>query len=55
MNRFQIYDDFGVIRTFFSRIEATNFISNKPEFKLVTLPKEKKLSLNFDELGECLL
>lgn len=55
MNRFQIHDDFGMIRTFSTRIEATNFISNKPEFKLVVIPKEKIPTLNFDELGECLL
>lgn len=55
MKRFQIHDDLGIIRAFDTKSDALNWLKERPEFHLVTLPKEKIEPMNFDDLGDCLL
>lgn len=54
MNRFQLHDEFGIIRIFNAKLDALNWQLTRPELKLVVIPKPKPTPLNFDNLGECL-
>lgn len=51
--RYIVYDDFGDLRSFYSRKEAEWFCENKPEFHIRVLPKPKEVSL-IDLVGEAL-
>lgn len=55
MKRFKIHDEFGAIRAFDTKVDALNWLATRPELHLVIQPKEKKIPINLDGLGECLL
>lgn len=51
--RYIVYDDFGDLRSFYSRKEAKWFCENKPEFNIRVLEKPKEIPLN-ELVGDCL-
>lgn len=51
--RYVVYDDFGDLRSFYSRKEAKWFCENKPEFNIRVLDKPIETPL-IDLVGECL-
>ena len=53
MHRFQLHDEFGIIRGFHNKQDALNWKLTRPELKLIIMPKPPPL--NFDNLGDCLL
>lgn len=54
LNRFQLHDEFGVIRAFSVKLNALNWKLTRPELKLVTIPKPKPIPFNFNDYEECL-
>jgi len=54
LNRFQLHDEFGVIRAFSVKLDALNWKLTRPELKLVTIPKPKPILFNINDYEECL-
>jgi hypothetical protein len=54
MNRFQLHDEFGVIRAFGVKLYALNWKLTRPELKLVIIHKPKPIPFNIDNYEECL-
>lgn len=53
--RFKVLDDEGaVIRTFLTKRDAMYYMAKRPEFTLLTEPKQPKPDL-YEQLGEALL
>lgn len=55
MKRYQVYDELGLARTFDSKEDAHVWMKERPELKLVILPRQKKEKVDLYKLvGECL-
>lgn len=54
MKRYQCFDDEGMTRSFDSREDANEWIKNRPELRLVVVPKKKVIKPDvFKLVGEC--
>lgn len=56
--RFQVHDEDGLLRTFFTKVDALAWIKDRVELKLVVLPKARVKRKDvtkdvFKLLGEC--
>jgi hypothetical protein len=52
--RYEVHDEDGCLRRFYTRKDAWHFMKDDPELKLVVKPKRNMFKEMLDKVGDCL-